>query len=101
MSLQRTFARSPGHRPHTPAGRPADLGVAFCALALFMAIVHLAAYWMGTAVPSSPISENARSLPLYAFYSVMRIAIAYSLSLCFGVAYGWTSPPATSALKRG
>ncbi|HEY1578457.1 MAG TPA: ABC transporter permease subunit [Terracidiphilus sp.] len=87
MSLQRTFARSLVTVRTWPVF--IDLGVAFCALALFMAIVHLAAYWMGTAIPTSPISENARSLPLYAFYSVMRIAIAYFLSLCFGVAYGY------------
>ena len=87
MSLQRTFARSLVTVRTWPVF--IDMGVALCALALFMAVVHLAAYWMGTAVPTSPISENARSLPLYSFYSVMRIAIAYALSLTFGVAYGY------------
>ena len=37
----------------------------------------------------SPISQNARSLPLYAFYSVMRIGIAYFLSLVFAIGYGY------------
>ena len=54
-----------------------------------MAIVRMASYWMGSAVPASPISESARSLPLYALYSVMRIGIAYFLSLIFAVAYGY------------
>ena len=66
-----------------------DMGVGLCVLALFIAVVHLAAYWMGTAVPFSPMSGSVRSLPVYAFYSVMRIAIAYVLSLVFAIAYGY------------
>ena len=85
--MQRTFARSLVTVRTWPF--VIDMGVGLCALALFMAIVHMAAYWMGTAVPTSPISENARSLPLYALYSVMRIAIAYALSLIFAIAYGY------------
>jgi NitT/TauT family transport system permease protein len=66
-----------------------DMGVGLCALALFMAIVHLAAYWMGTAVPVSRVTESPGSLPVYAFYSVMRIGIAFALSLGFAIAYGY------------
>ena len=87
MTLQRTFARSLVTVRTWPF--VIDLGVGLCALAVFMAIVHMAGYWMGSAVPVSPISENARSLPLYALYSVMRIGIAYSLSLIFAVSYGY------------
>ncbi|MBS1802875.1 MAG: ABC transporter permease subunit [Acidobacteria bacterium] len=74
-----------------------DMGVGLCALALFMAIVHLAAYWMGTAVPVSHVTENARSLPVYAFYSVMRIGIAFILSLVFAIAYGYIAARNTRA----
>ena len=35
------------------------------------------------------LALDARSLPAYAFYSVVRIAIAYLLSLIFAVAYGY------------
>ena len=87
MTLQRTFARSLVTVRTWPFF--IDLGVGLCALAVFMAIVHMAGYWMGSAVPVSPISENARSLPLYALYSVMRIGIAYFLSLIFAVSYGY------------
>ena len=87
MTLQRTFARSLVTVRTWPF--VIDLGVGLCALAVFMAIVHMAGYWMGSAVPVSPISENARSLPLYALYSVMRIGIAYFLSLIFAVSYGY------------
>ncbi len=85
--LQRTFARSLVTVRTWPFA--IDLSVALCALAMFMAVVHMATYWMGSAVPTSPISQNARSLPVYALYSVMRIAIAYVLSLIFAVAYGY------------
>ncbi len=87
MTLQRTFARSLVTVRTWPFF--IDMGVGLCALAVFMAIVHMASYWMGSAVPVSPISENARSLPLYALYSVMRIGIAYFLSLIFAVSYGY------------
>jgi NitT/TauT family transport system permease protein len=87
LTLQRTFARSLVTVRTWPF--VIDMGVALCALAAFMAVVHLAAYWAGSAVPTSPISENARSLPVYAFYSVMRIGIAYLLSLVFAIAYGY------------
>lgn len=87
MSIQRTLTRSLVMVRTWPV--VIDMGVGLCALALFIAIVHLAAYWMGTAVPVSHVTENARSLPVYAFYSVMRIGIAYVLSLVFAIAYGY------------
>jgi NitT/TauT family transport system permease protein len=87
VTVQRTFARSLVTVRTWPF--VIDMGVALCALAVFMAIVRMASYWMGLAVPASPISESARSLPLYALYSVMRIGIAYFLSLIFAVAYGY------------
>ncbi len=85
--LQRTFARSLVTVRTWPF--VIDLSVALCALAMFMAVVHMATYWMGSAVPASPISQNVRSLPVYALYSVMRIGIAYVLSLIFAIAYGY------------
>jgi NitT/TauT family transport system permease protein len=66
-----------------------DLGVGACCLALLMAIFHMAAYWLSSPVPAVAISLSASSLPLYAFYSVGRIFIAYLLSLIFAVAYGY------------
>jgi NitT/TauT family transport system permease protein len=87
LMLQRTFARSLVTVRTWPF--VIDMGVGLCALAAFMAVVHMATYWMGSAVPVSPISQNARSLPMYALYSVMRIAIAYLLSLIFAIAYGY------------
>jgi len=68
-----------------------DMGVAGCALALFFTLVSTGAYWMGKPVPVIPISHSIGALPVYAFYSVVRIVIAYLLSLLFAVAYGYTA----------
>ncbi len=44
---------------------------------------------MGHPVPAIAISPSAKMLPLYAFYSVVRIGVAYLLSLIFAVGYGY------------
>jgi NitT/TauT family transport system permease protein len=66
-----------------------DMAVAGCALAMFFALVSTGAYWMGKPVPVVPISHSIGALPAYAFYSIVRIAIAYLLSLVFAVSYGY------------
>jgi NitT/TauT family transport system permease protein len=66
-----------------------DLSVALCGLALFYGVLRIAQYWMGHPVPEVAISPSARMLPLYAFYSIVRIFVAYLLSLAFAVGYGY------------
>src|ERR1700735_4247525 len=44
---------------------------------------------MGHPVAAVTISNSAKMLPLYAFYSVVRISVAYLLSLTFAVGYGY------------
>jgi NitT/TauT family transport system permease protein len=66
-----------------------DAGVAACGLAIFFSIVSTGAYWLGKPVPVVPISHSISALPVYAFYSIVRIFIAYLLSLCFAVSYGY------------
>jgi len=66
-----------------------DLAVGATGVALFLAILHMASYWMGTPVPEAPISHQLSALPVYAFYSIGRIGIAYVLSLVFAVSYGY------------
>ncbi len=39
--------------------------------------------------PWSPISNSISALPLYAFYSIVRMGIAYLLSLIFAISYGY------------
>jgi NitT/TauT family transport system permease protein len=66
-----------------------DAGVAACGLAIFFGIVSTGVYWLGKPVPVVPISNSIGVLPLYAFYSVTRMAIAYMLSLTFAISYGY------------
>jgi NitT/TauT family transport system permease protein len=68
-----------------------DVGVAVCALAVFFAFVSTGEYWLGKPIPVVPISHSIRALPAYAFYSLIRIFIAYLLSLTFAVTYGYTA----------
>jgi NitT/TauT family transport system permease protein len=68
-----------------------DLSVAACGLALFYAVLRIAEYWLGHPVPAVAISSSAKMLPLYAFYSIVRITLAYFLSLCFAIAYGYVA----------
>ncbi len=66
-----------------------DLGVAACALALFIALVSTGTYWLGKPVPVVPISHSLSALPAYALFSMVRIGIAYLLSLTFAITYGY------------
>jgi NitT/TauT family transport system permease protein len=68
-----------------------DIGIAACGLAIFFAIVHTAQYWLGAPIPVVPISHSVRALPLYAVYSIVRMSIAYLLSLTFAITYGYTA----------
>ncbi len=66
-----------------------DLGIGAVLLAAFYGIVLVGRYWAQGAVPEVAISLAPRSLPAYAFYSCVRIAIAYFLSLVFAISYGY------------
>jgi NitT/TauT family transport system permease protein len=66
-----------------------DATVALCALAFFFALLRLGTYWMARPMPEIAISHSVRALPLYAFYSIGRMAIAYLLSLIFAISYGY------------
>jgi NitT/TauT family transport system permease protein len=47
--------------------------------------------WLGPVKAGAEISQNPRSLPLYAMYSLVRILVAYALSLVFALAYGYAA----------
>jgi NitT/TauT family transport system permease protein len=66
-----------------------DVGIAACGLAIFFTIIHTGQYWLGAPVPVIPISHSVRALPLYAMYSIVRMSIAYLLSLTFAISYGY------------
>ena len=87
MTLQRTLARSLVTVRTWPFF--IDMGVGACGLAIFFAIVGTGRYWLGKPAPIAEISHSISALPLYAFYSIIRIGIAYLLSLVFAIAYGY------------
>jgi len=66
-----------------------DLCVAAIGLAVFYAIVRIGMLWAGPPAEQTVISLSPRALPLYAFYSIVRIFLAYVLSLFFAVSYGY------------
>jgi NitT/TauT family transport system permease protein len=68
-----------------------DMCVAGIGLACFYGVVYIAKYWFGGAQPEIVISQSPRALPLYAFYSVVRIGLAYLLSLVFAIGYGYVA----------
>jgi NitT/TauT family transport system permease protein len=68
-----------------------DLCVAGIGLACFYGVVVIAKYWFGHPEPEIVISQSPRALPLYAFYSVVRIGLAYVLSLFFAIGYGYVA----------
>lgn len=61
------------------------------ALALFYGIIVAARSWMGPFTPSVEIHREPRYLPMYAGYSLLRISLAYLLSLLFTVVYGYVA----------
>jgi len=66
-----------------------DLCVAAIGLAVFYAIVRIAMLWAGPPSEQMVVSLSPRALPQYAFYSIVRIFLAYVLSLVFAVSYGY------------
>ena len=60
-------------------------------LAIFLAIIKTGEYWLGKPLPETNISHSIAALPVYAFYSCVRIAVAYLLSLFFAVGYGYVA----------
>jgi NitT/TauT family transport system permease protein len=62
----------------------------FAALfATIYAIVAVARYWFSAPVAAVEISLSPTAIPLYAFYSLVRMIVAYLLSLIFAIAYGY------------
>jgi NitT/TauT family transport system permease protein len=89
MNLPHPFARSLVRERTWPF--VIDCGVAAAGLAIFFAFVSTGRYWLSKPVPVAEISHSISALPVYAFYSIVRIGIAYLLSLIFAVGYGYVA----------
>ena len=53
------------------------------------AIVSVARYWFSAPVAAVEISLSPTAIPRYAFYSLVRMIVAYLLSLVFAIGYGY------------
>ncbi len=60
-------------------------------LSLFYVVVILARSWFGPFNPHVEISLSPAMLPVYAAYSLLRITVAYILSLAFTLVYGYVA----------
>ena len=75
--------------PSVEASYLPDLAMFAAGLALFYGVLIVGRTWLGPFTPSVEISHNPWMLPVYAGYSLLRITIAYVLSLAFTLVYGY------------
>ncbi len=87
MRRVRTFAQSTVRQRTWPL--LVDFGVFTCVIAAFYALTVIARYWSAAPVPEAEILRSPRALPIYAFYSLTRMATAYVFSLAFALCYGY------------
>jgi NitT/TauT family transport system permease protein len=60
-------------------------------IAIFYGVVTVGRSWLGPFTPTVEISRSIWALPVYAGYSLLRITIAYGLSLGFALVYGYVA----------
>jgi NitT/TauT family transport system permease protein len=68
-----------------------DLLMFAAAIALFYGILEVGRVWLGPFTPEVEISHSLLALPVYAGYSLLRITLAYLLSLAFTLVYGYVA----------
>jgi NitT/TauT family transport system permease protein len=93
----------PQHQTPLPptAARPAgsrwayafliDIAVFVSVFVVIYGVYSIGRSWLGPVHVESEISQDPRTLPLYALYSLVRILVAYVLSLLFALAYGYAA----------
>ena len=68
-----------------------DLLMFGAAIALFYGVLVVGRTWLGPFTPQVEISRRPLALVAYAGYSLLRITIAYALSLAFTLVYGYVA----------
>jgi NitT/TauT family transport system permease protein len=68
-----------------------DLPILFGGLALIYGVLSLAHYWTTPVSIQTRIDLSPKALPLYALFSVARIAVAYAFSLVVSLIYGYVA----------
>jgi NitT/TauT family transport system permease protein len=66
-----------------------DIAVMLFLFAAVFGLYAIGRSWLGPVAPGAHISQNPSALPLYALYSLVRIGVAYGLSLIFALGYGY------------
>ena len=84
-----------------PAVRPAgsrwaggfliDIAVFLFVFAAIYGVYAIGHTWLGPVPAQVEISQSPKALPLYAFYSLVRLGLAYGLSMLFALAYGYVA----------
>src|SRR6202050_5938198 len=78
-------------RPSLEISYLPDLLMFGAGIALFYGVLMVGRTWLGPFTPQVEISRSLLALPAYAGYSLLRIAIAYALSLAFALVYGYVA----------
>jgi NitT/TauT family transport system permease protein len=68
-----------------------DIFVFLSVLAAIYGVYAIGHTWLGPVPAQVEISQSPSALPLYAFYSIVRLAVAYGLSMLFALAYGYVA----------
>jgi NitT/TauT family transport system permease protein len=75
-----------------PQGAPSlhkDLPIFLAAFSVFYAFLAVTRYWLTPVNSQTEIDLRPGALPVYAMFSVMRIAISYVIRLVFSIGYGY------------
>jgi len=94
-----TILRAITERTRWKSSFIADISVFAGILAILYALFVSGRIWFAPFTPVAHISSSPRALPLYAAYSLVRIAIAYVLSLLFALAYGFAAAKSERAAR--
>ena len=66
-----------------------DLLMFAAVISIFYGVLVVARTWLGPFTPAVEISQSPLALPAYAGLSLLRITLAYALSLAFTLVYGY------------
>jgi NitT/TauT family transport system permease protein len=77
--------------PSNVSSRLTDIPVFLGVFLLFYALLTVARYWLSPVSSQFTIDLRPGALPVYAMYSIIRIALAYVISLVFSIVYGYVA----------
>jgi NitT/TauT family transport system permease protein len=94
-----SILRGISERTHWKRSFAPDAAVFVGLLAILYALFASGRIWFAPFTPVANISSRPAALPLYAIYSLVRIAIAYGLALLFALGYGLAAAKSERAAK--